>query len=264
MSIDVIDLRSFYSSSLGEVARRVVHKIVRQRFSNCSGYSILGVGYATPYLEVFREEAVRVLAFMPAEQGVVNWPASGLSSSALVETNRDALAKFLHRPGARHPCARNHRTSARSPCRNLADFNARRAGRRRGAVPFGPLGAARPDAVRAWTALFARPIGRTAARKSVFADALVGSAVYSALPAPDVAARGRVCRRDRRWPLLAGWRRFDRRGNQALVPAGRGAQSLGLCGASAASPVLCPNRAGVSPGVTVSPMSATRTPQPIG
>jgi SAM-dependent methyltransferase len=86
MTIDVIDLRSFYSSSLGEVARRVVHKIVRQRFSNCSGYSILGIGYATPYLEVFREEAVRVLAFMPAEQGVVNWPASGLSSSALIET----------------------------------------------------------------------------------------------------------------------------------------------------------------------------------
>jgi SAM-dependent methyltransferase len=86
MSIDVIDLRSFYSSSLGDVARRVVHKIVRQRFSNCTGYSILGVGYVTPYLEVFREEAVRVLAFMPAEQGVVNWPASGLSSSALVET----------------------------------------------------------------------------------------------------------------------------------------------------------------------------------
>src|SRR5450631_1000035 len=86
MSIDVIDLRSFYSSSLGEVARRIVQRIVRQRFANCSGYSILGVGYATPYLEVFREEAVRVLAFMPAEQGVVNWPVSGLSSSALVET----------------------------------------------------------------------------------------------------------------------------------------------------------------------------------
>ncbi|MFZ0185006.1 MAG: methyltransferase domain-containing protein [Nitrosotalea sp.] len=87
MSIDVIDLRTFYSSSLGNVARRVVHKIVRQRFANCTGYSILGIGYATPYLEVFREEAVRVLAFMPAEQGVVNWPASGLSSSALIETN---------------------------------------------------------------------------------------------------------------------------------------------------------------------------------
>ncbi len=86
MSIDVVDLRSFYSSSLGDVARRVVHKIVRERFSNCTGYSVLGVGYATPYLEVFREEAVRVLAFMPAEQGVMNWPPSGASSSALVET----------------------------------------------------------------------------------------------------------------------------------------------------------------------------------
>ncbi|MBO0734870.1 MAG: methyltransferase domain-containing protein [Methylocapsa sp.] len=85
--LDVIDLRSFYSSSLGEVARRVVHKIVRQRFSKCAGFSILGVGYATPYLEVFREEAVRVLAFMPAEQGVMNWPSSGVSSSALVETS---------------------------------------------------------------------------------------------------------------------------------------------------------------------------------
>ena len=87
MSLDVVDIRSFYSSSLGEIARRVVHKVIRQRFSNCSGYSILGVGYATPYLEVFREEAVRVLAFMPAEQGVVNWPPSGLSASALVETH---------------------------------------------------------------------------------------------------------------------------------------------------------------------------------
>lgn len=86
MAIDIIDLRSFYSSSLGEVARRVVHKIVRQRFNNCTGYSILGVGYATPYLEVFRQEAVRVLAFMPAEQGVMNWPSTGVSSSALVET----------------------------------------------------------------------------------------------------------------------------------------------------------------------------------
>src|ERR1700730_16796698 len=86
MPIDVTDLRSFYSSSLGGIARRAVHKIVRQRFSNCTRYSILGVGYATPYLDVFREEAVRVLAFMPAEQGVMNWPLAGVSSSALVET----------------------------------------------------------------------------------------------------------------------------------------------------------------------------------
>ena len=86
MSLDVVDLRTFYASPLGEVARRLVGRIIRQRFTSCFGHSILGVGYATPYLDIFRTEAVRVLAFMPAEQGVVNWPANGVSASALVDT----------------------------------------------------------------------------------------------------------------------------------------------------------------------------------
>ncbi|WP_026606576.1 class I SAM-dependent methyltransferase [Methylocapsa acidiphila] len=86
MPLDVVDLRTFYASPLGELARRRIGRIVRQRFSNCAGYSVLGVGYATPYLGVFRDEAVRVLAFMPAEQGVVHWPSSGESASSLVET----------------------------------------------------------------------------------------------------------------------------------------------------------------------------------
>ena len=32
------------------------------------------IGYATPYLIDFQERAQRVLAFMPAGQGVVHWP----------------------------------------------------------------------------------------------------------------------------------------------------------------------------------------------
>ena len=86
MALDVVDLRTFYASPLGEVAQRLVGRLIRQRFTSCYGHSILGVGYATPYLDIFRNEAVRVLAFMPAEQGVVNWPGSGLSASALVDT----------------------------------------------------------------------------------------------------------------------------------------------------------------------------------
>ncbi|MDB5572037.1 MAG: uncharacterized protein JWN93_3220 [Hyphomicrobiales bacterium] len=85
MSIDVIDLRSFYHSPLGEVARRFIMRIVTDRWADCAGLSVLGVGYATPYLNALRPNAVRVLAFMPAEQGVVNWPSSGLSASALVD-----------------------------------------------------------------------------------------------------------------------------------------------------------------------------------
>ncbi len=86
MSVDVVDLRSFYESPPGDLAQRLIGRIMRGRFSNCAGYSILGVGYATPYLAAFRDNAVRVLAFMPAQQGVVHWPSSDSSASALVET----------------------------------------------------------------------------------------------------------------------------------------------------------------------------------
>ena len=66
MSLDVIDLRSFYASALGKVARRFVSRLVRARWKNCTGLSIMGIGYACPYLDLFVPEAVRVLAFMPA------------------------------------------------------------------------------------------------------------------------------------------------------------------------------------------------------
>ncbi len=86
MALDIVDLRTFYASPLGEVTRRLVGRILRKRFDACHGQSVLGIGYATPYLEDFRGEAMRVMAFMPAEQGVVNWPSNGRSASALVDT----------------------------------------------------------------------------------------------------------------------------------------------------------------------------------
>ncbi|HLJ71400.1 MAG TPA: class I SAM-dependent methyltransferase [Roseiarcus sp.] len=85
MSPDINEFRSFYASQLGEIARRLIGRVIRARWENCVGQSIMGLGYAAPYLDRFREEALRTLAFMPAEQGVVNWPSSGRSSSALVE-----------------------------------------------------------------------------------------------------------------------------------------------------------------------------------
>jgi SAM-dependent methyltransferase len=85
MPLDVNELRSFYASGLGDVARRLIGRVLRVRWDNCVGLSLMGLGFGSPYLDRFREEAMRALAFMPAEQGVVNWPASGRSSSALVE-----------------------------------------------------------------------------------------------------------------------------------------------------------------------------------
>src|SRR5713226_7766958 len=85
MSIDVVDLRNFYAMRLGVVARRFVGRGIRRRFADTRGMSIVGVGYTTPYLGLFREEAERCLAFMPAAQGVLKWPSDRPGLAALVD-----------------------------------------------------------------------------------------------------------------------------------------------------------------------------------
>src|ERR1700730_10646565 len=89
MSIDVVDLRNFYAQRLGTVARRFVGRGIRGRWSDTRTMRILGFGYTTPYLGLFREEAERCLAFMPAPQGVVKWPSRSAGLAALVD--EDAL-----------------------------------------------------------------------------------------------------------------------------------------------------------------------------
>lgn len=82
---DVVDLRSFYAQPLGVVTRRLVGRAIRGHFDNVRGLSILGIGYATPYLGVFREECERALAFMPGAQGVTRWPSAAPTLAALVD-----------------------------------------------------------------------------------------------------------------------------------------------------------------------------------
>ncbi|KMO42833.1 methyltransferase type 11 [Methylobacterium variabile] len=85
MSLDVTDLRAFYASPLGTVAQRLVGRTVHRMLGSVSGLRVMGLGYAVPYLGPVRHAAERTLAFMPATQGVVNWPGSGRSASALVD-----------------------------------------------------------------------------------------------------------------------------------------------------------------------------------
>src|SRR5437764_8270203 len=85
MSVDVVDLRNFYAQRLGVAARRFVGRGIRARFADTRGLSLLGVGYPTPYLGLFREEADRCLAFMPAAQGVLKWPTARPCLSSLVD-----------------------------------------------------------------------------------------------------------------------------------------------------------------------------------
>ena len=85
MSIDVIDLRDFYSQRLGIVARQLINRGIRERWPSAAGQRVLGVGYPTPYLGLFREDAERCVAFMPAAQGVLKWPTGRPALAALVD-----------------------------------------------------------------------------------------------------------------------------------------------------------------------------------
>src|SRR6202521_3555982 len=85
MSIDVVDLRNFYTQRLGTVGRRFIGRGIRGRWGDTRAMRVLGIGYSTPYLGLFREEAERCLAFMPASQGGVKWPSARPTLTALLE-----------------------------------------------------------------------------------------------------------------------------------------------------------------------------------
>ena len=46
---------------------------------------MLGLGYPTPYLGLFREDCERCIAFMPAAQGVLKWPTARPTLATLVD-----------------------------------------------------------------------------------------------------------------------------------------------------------------------------------
>lgn len=85
MFADVVDLRDFYETSLGQVARRMIRRRLRLIWPDVSGLRVLGLGYATPYLRPFRDEAERVIAVMPAGQGVLHWPSDEPNLVALAD-----------------------------------------------------------------------------------------------------------------------------------------------------------------------------------
>ncbi|MEQ9446704.1 MAG: methyltransferase domain-containing protein [Rhodospirillaceae bacterium] len=89
MWIDVVDLRDFYAAPLGRLARRVLRRCVRDIWPDVTGQRVLGIGFATPVLSQFDEEAERVVAVMPPSQGVMHWPVQGPGRVTLADD--DAL-----------------------------------------------------------------------------------------------------------------------------------------------------------------------------
>jgi len=83
MRRDVLDLRQFYASPLGRTTRAVLSRRLTEAWGSAARLDVMGFGYATPYLDPFREHARRAIATMPASQGVEVWPNGGLGLSCL-------------------------------------------------------------------------------------------------------------------------------------------------------------------------------------
>lgn len=84
MHADIIDLRTFYASTLGRLAERSIAMALAPVWARLPNERLIGLGYAIPWLDRFGADAERVFAFMPAGQGAVNWPSAGPSATALV------------------------------------------------------------------------------------------------------------------------------------------------------------------------------------
>src|SRR5688572_22758517 len=85
MWTDVLDLNEFYGSTLGQMTVRLLRARLREVWPSVRGETVLGLGYAAPFLRPFMEEAERTMAFMPAQQGVLRWPREGRNHTALVD-----------------------------------------------------------------------------------------------------------------------------------------------------------------------------------
>lgn len=74
MQLDARELLGFYETPMGQVARRMILRRLRQLWPEASGARVMGYGFAIPYLRAFQIEAERTIALMPAQLGVVGWP----------------------------------------------------------------------------------------------------------------------------------------------------------------------------------------------
>jgi SAM-dependent methyltransferase len=82
---DVIELRNFYNRPLGGIVRRMLTQRIRARWRSVQACQLMGLGFAVPYIGMFRSEAARLGALMPASQGALVWPRTGGVLTVMVD-----------------------------------------------------------------------------------------------------------------------------------------------------------------------------------
>ncbi len=88
MQLDAGILAQFYRSPAGQIAHRAIAARLKLLWPDARNLRLMGFGFPAPYLEPYRAEAERVIAFMPAQTGVIAWPQE---CPATVLGDEDAL-----------------------------------------------------------------------------------------------------------------------------------------------------------------------------
>jgi SAM-dependent methyltransferase len=89
MPTDANATADFYATRQGAVAAALLRQRLQELWPTLPGQSVLGVGYAAPYLRPWRDQAHRCIALTPAQLGAARWPAGTANLSCTAE--EDAL-----------------------------------------------------------------------------------------------------------------------------------------------------------------------------
>jgi SAM-dependent methyltransferase len=79
----------FYGTAQGAVTGRVLRERLVGLWPDMRGQAVLGIGYAAPYLRLWRDQARCCIALTPAQMGAARWPAGAANLSLTAE--EDAL-----------------------------------------------------------------------------------------------------------------------------------------------------------------------------
>ena len=94
MPSDVVDLRDFYRTGLGQVARRMIRNAIRTVWPDLRGMRLLGIGYPIPFLPAISADTERSVAVMPAQLGVLGWFPEGRNLVSLADEGELPFADY--------------------------------------------------------------------------------------------------------------------------------------------------------------------------
>ena len=89
MPTDANAVADFYATRQGAVAAYLLRQRLQELWPLLTGQSVLGVGYAAPYLRLWRDQAQRCIAVTPAQLGAARWPPGAANLACTAE--EDAL-----------------------------------------------------------------------------------------------------------------------------------------------------------------------------